>query len=282
MRKKCERSLNILKVLSNTAWGADRTSLLRIYRAVIRSKLDYGSIVYGSASKTTLQKLNTVHHFGLRLASGAFRTSPVESLFVDCCEVPLDLRRKTLSLQYYFSLSSHLNHPFHKHITNPSLIRLCQSRSSCIPPFHLRIKKLLSDFNLKDIEVFVADPPRPPWEDNVFKFLNPFKDFKKNDTADTIFIQLFKHHRECLGNYIPIFTDGSKSSASVSCAFVIEDRVYSHKLHPAFSIFSAEILSIYHALENLTKFQRNKFIVYTDSLSVLHSLSSLNHSDQCE
>ncbi|GBN11191.1 hypothetical protein AVEN_184741-1 [Araneus ventricosus] len=28
LRKKCERSLNILKVLSKTSWGADRTSLL--------------------------------------------------------------------------------------------------------------------------------------------------------------------------------------------------------------------------------------------------------------
>ncbi|GBN51186.1 putative RNA-directed DNA polymerase from transposon BS [Araneus ventricosus] len=35
LRKKCERSLNILKVLSRTSWGADRTSLLRVYQAVI-------------------------------------------------------------------------------------------------------------------------------------------------------------------------------------------------------------------------------------------------------
>ncbi|GFT05494.1 uncharacterized protein TNCV_3159941 [Trichonephila clavipes] len=33
LRKKCEKSLNLLKVLSNTSWGADRTSLLRVYQA---------------------------------------------------------------------------------------------------------------------------------------------------------------------------------------------------------------------------------------------------------
>ncbi|GBM55010.1 hypothetical protein AVEN_167465-1 [Araneus ventricosus] len=33
LRKRCERLLNILKVLSNTSWGADRTSLLRIYES---------------------------------------------------------------------------------------------------------------------------------------------------------------------------------------------------------------------------------------------------------
>ncbi|GBN43237.1 hypothetical protein AVEN_81854-1 [Araneus ventricosus] len=42
LRKKCERLLNMLKVLSNTSWGADHTSLLRIYQAMILSRIDYG------------------------------------------------------------------------------------------------------------------------------------------------------------------------------------------------------------------------------------------------
>ncbi|GBN39005.1 hypothetical protein AVEN_14392-1, partial [Araneus ventricosus] len=80
LRKKCERSLNILKVLSRTFWGADRTSLLRIYQAVILSSIDYGCMVYGSARPTVLRRLDTIHHSALRICSGAFRTSPVESL----------------------------------------------------------------------------------------------------------------------------------------------------------------------------------------------------------
>ncbi|GBN97623.1 hypothetical protein AVEN_98285-1 [Araneus ventricosus] len=80
LRKKCEKSLNILKVLSKTSWGADRTSLLRIYQAVILSRIDYGCMVYGSARPTVLRRLDTVHHSALRICSGAFRTSPVESV----------------------------------------------------------------------------------------------------------------------------------------------------------------------------------------------------------
>ncbi|GFW36300.1 probable RNA-directed DNA polymerase from transposon X-element [Trichonephila clavipes] len=48
LRKRCERSLNILNVLSNTLWRADRVSLLRVYQALILSRLDYGCVVYGS------------------------------------------------------------------------------------------------------------------------------------------------------------------------------------------------------------------------------------------
>ena len=51
LKSKCLKALDIIKVLSNTKWGADTRVLLRLYRALIRSKLDYGSQVYGSARK---------------------------------------------------------------------------------------------------------------------------------------------------------------------------------------------------------------------------------------
>ena len=67
VKAKCLKALNLLKVLSHTSWVADRTTLLHVYRSLIRSKLDYGSLVYGSARKSYLQMLDTVHNQGLRL-----------------------------------------------------------------------------------------------------------------------------------------------------------------------------------------------------------------------
>ncbi|GFU95720.1 uncharacterized protein TNCV_4889091 [Trichonephila clavipes] len=92
LRKKCERSLNILKVLSNTLWGADRVSLLRVYQALILSRLDYGCVVYGSVRASVLKRLDTIHHSAPRICSGAFRTAPVTSLYVVCHQPPLELR----------------------------------------------------------------------------------------------------------------------------------------------------------------------------------------------
>ena len=83
LKSRCTKSLDLIKVLSNTTWGADRQVLLRLYRALIRSKLDYGCIVYGSARPSYIKRLDTVHNQGLRLCLGAFRTSPVQSLYVE-------------------------------------------------------------------------------------------------------------------------------------------------------------------------------------------------------
>ena len=103
---RCQKSLNILKVLSRTEWGADRTTLLKLYRSLVRSKRDYGCIVYGSASKTALAKLDPVHNQGLRLSLGAFRSSPVESLYVEAHEPPLEILRDKLALQYVLKLKA--------------------------------------------------------------------------------------------------------------------------------------------------------------------------------
>ena len=56
LRTKWDKSLNILKVLSNTSWGADRLSLLEIYQAITRSKTNYVCQIYGSAGTSYLKK----------------------------------------------------------------------------------------------------------------------------------------------------------------------------------------------------------------------------------
>ena len=82
-KSKCLKALDILKVLSSSNWGGDRSVLLNLYRSLVRSKLDYGSVIYGSARKSYLKCLDTIYHQGLRLALGAFLTSPVEILYAE-------------------------------------------------------------------------------------------------------------------------------------------------------------------------------------------------------
>jgi hypothetical protein len=93
VKDRCLKALNLLKVVSKTDWGGDRKVLLRLFRSLIRSKLDYGCVVYGSARKSYLRILDPILNQGLRLALGAFRTTPVESLLAEANVCPLQLRR---------------------------------------------------------------------------------------------------------------------------------------------------------------------------------------------
>ena len=61
LKTNCVKDLNVLKVIGHTDWGADHKTLLCLYQALVRSKLDYGCIVYGAASNNILKKLDPIH-----------------------------------------------------------------------------------------------------------------------------------------------------------------------------------------------------------------------------
>ena len=108
-KKKFVKALNLLRVVSNNDWGGDRTVLLRLYRALVRSKLDYGCFIYGEACKSYISLLDPIQNQGLRLSLGAFRTSPAQSLCVEANELPLHLRREKFALQFVTKIAANPN-----------------------------------------------------------------------------------------------------------------------------------------------------------------------------
>ena len=82
-----------------------------LHRAIVRSKLHYGCIVYGTASNTNLRQLDGINNSGLRLALGAFCTSPISSLCTEANETPLEERRLKLSMHYYLKTRACVDNP---------------------------------------------------------------------------------------------------------------------------------------------------------------------------
>ncbi|GFV04572.1 putative RNA-directed DNA polymerase from transposon X-element [Trichonephila clavipes] len=281
LKIRSAKALNILKVLANTRWGADQTSLLRLYRALIRSKLDYGSVVYSSACKSLLEILDPVHHQALRLSLGAFRTSPVESLYAEAYEPPLDLRRKYLCLNYFMKIQSMKTNTAYSYLFNFSLYDFNSHRSSLTysQPFHFRIRDLINDLNLNIGRIALCKISEvPPW-----KVIYPKVDFtlsyySKACTPESTYRTLYMDHREFFSDYEPIFTDGSKSESHVGSAVVSLSTVITDALPISASIYTAELHALRIALEHISLSCGKKFIIYTDSLSALQSIVSLHSS----
>ncbi|GFR15018.1 putative RNA-directed DNA polymerase from transposon BS [Trichonephila clavata] len=265
---------------ANTRWGADRTSLLRLYRALIRSKLDYGSVVYSSACKSLLKIWDPVHHQGLRLCLGAFRTSTVESLYAEAYEPPLDLRRKYLCLNYFMKIQSMKTNTAYSYLFNFSLYDFKSHRSSLTysQPFHFRIRDLINDLNLNIGRIALCKiSEMPPW-----KVIYPKVDFtlscySKACTPVSTYRTLYLEHRELFSDYEPIFTDGSKSESHVGSAVVSLTTVITDALPISVSIYTAE-LALRIAIEHISLSRCKKLIIYTDSLSALQSIVSLHSS----
>ena len=139
LKTSCQKALDILRGLGHTDWGADRIVLLRLYRSLVCSKLDYGCIVYGSAHQSILKQLDPVHHQGLRIALGAFRTSPAQSLYIEAHEPSLTTHQLKLSLNYVLKLKSLPENPAYSCVFEPENTELFEESESKVPPLGIRI-----------------------------------------------------------------------------------------------------------------------------------------------
>ena len=64
-------------------------------------------MLYGSAESTSLKKLDSIQYQALRLCTGAFKTTATAALQVEMGEMPLDMRRMQLSMNYWVNLQGH-------------------------------------------------------------------------------------------------------------------------------------------------------------------------------
>ena len=257
-------------------WGADRTVLLRLYRSLVRSKLDYGCVVYSAARKSYLEKLKPIQNQGLRLCLGAFRTSPMESLYVEANEPPLLLRYEKISLQYAVKLKNNSRNPTYDSTFMPQYTNFYTSKPSAIRPFGLRMKEALSDIlDAVDIAPFFV-PYVPPW-----KIPEPVIDLslrtsKKGSTSDLEFLNKFGEIRHKYINYRAIYTDGSKDQNKVGAACISGPIQRQVRLPDVSSIYTAELSALKMALDVIEHANGRCFVIFTDSLSCLTALQSKN------
>ena len=273
LKAKCQKALNLLRVVAHTDWGADRKVLLNLYRTIIRSKLDYGSIIYGSARKSYLKMLDPIHHQGLRLALGAFRTSPSESLLAEANEPSLFNRRLKLSMQYALKLESNPSNTTYETVFEPQYKTLFENKPNMIPSFGIRISSEFDNMNL-DLDN-IADfkiSEVPPWTFSQPRGLFSLHNDKKSQTDPIVFRTKFHELLSDFPNYETIFTDGSKDDDTAGSACVTPSDTYKCRLPDNASIFSAEIKAIDLALDHIERSRSSDFIIFSDSLSVLQSL----------
>ena len=221
--------------------------------------------MYGSARKSYLQMLDPIHNQGLRLCLGAFRTSPVESLYVDAYEPCLGARRAKLSLQYASKIKSLPKHPAHNAVFDNKYMKLFDARPNAIRTFGLRIKQFLTASNIEFSDIletpsyFISPPscikPR--------KIVLDLVHLKKDRTDASIYQQLFMEIRDRYRDHIPVYTDGSRDGNVVACATVFPpNTVISMKLPDSASVFTAEVWAIIKALEQIKDSYASKYIVF--------------------
>lgn len=257
----CLGKVNMLKSVLGSTWGADRVVLIKFYLSLIRSKLDYGSIFYATASRTSLEALDRVQNASLRIALGVWRTTPILSLEAESDIPPLFIHRQLTLFQYWARLTKLPNSlPVVRDLFGDfEKLRLVQwSYPARVPPLIVRSRRLLV-LHKYPCEVSPSVSllsPCPPWTAINEFFSCDFSEipvkYMSNSTANNLYSYLLKTEYR---NFLAIFTDGSlirDPEVSVGAGVVVHRgtgyTTFSWRLPKYTSILGAELFSIYQSL----------------------------------
>ena len=266
-------SINFLKALSSAQWGSDPLIMTMFYKSFIQSKIDYGSTLYGSASKSQLDKIDRIQNQCLRLIIGALKSTPIPALYAETGILPLHFRRNLLADRFIARIMSHTYTP-------PSLtlkIRHVTAYWRFAPhKLPLLCKRATNLLKLQKYTI-----PLPPYPTSSISFPLLFNKHTIHKIPNLIDLSLQAQFASFIFDQFPnhtlIFTDGSKSESGVGAAFWIPSMSYSCRMSlPSFtSIFHAEQVAIFEAIKFIKQSNNpGSFLIVSDSLSALHSFSS--------
>ena len=237
-------------------------------------------MVYGSTRDSYLKSLDSVHHQGLRIALGAFRTSPVYSLYAEAGECSLEHRRIKLSMNFYLRLSSCTDNPAYHCVFNPDFKRKFEQSPSCLPPFGLRILQHIEDAEI-DKSVINTDKKiteTPSWNLESATVNFDLTQHRKQITSSVVYKQSFLEMCTKFPNHLKIFTDGSKTDEGVGSAAVLftanNPKKLSLRLPVDGSIYTAELQALILALKLVYQSNEKSFLILSDSLSALQAIAS--------
>lgn len=275
LKGKCERGMNILKCVTKTKWGADSNTALTFYRCYIRAILDYGCVLYGSASNTNLLKVDRIQYKAIRICLGIMRSSPCQAILVEAKEPPLNLRREFLANKFligirtlqddnslnniYTLTQDNFTNKYWKIKNSPPLVEAFVQTNVFANSITSNKKSLIfeNEYELLTFKPTVIIPTYtniPHIDKNMFKYI----------TTDP--------------NEVAIYTDGSKTIDGTGSAFYLPQYKYhfQERIDGISSIYTAEAYAIECALDWVCgdNNSNKQYIIISDSRSVLTALKS--------
>ena len=270
LNNECRRRLQVIRALSSTKWGCNRNLLRRIYVAYIRSKIEYGSILFTDLHVNKISKLRVLQNDAMRSILGARKTSPIVSLEVETFLPPLEKRFKIMFVKWFVKVKR-----------LPGYCDMLGLADMNNRGFFLRkMREISLEMGLPRVrsDEFPRVSPVEPWlnlSENIHIHL-PFSTEQSSDNrVNFLFEELVTSK---YADFVHIYTDGSKlQDGSVAAAIYIPHlkKMITYKLNPVCSVLSAELFAILKALEAVVKSNfTSEVVIFTDSQSSLHVISN--------
>ena len=286
IQTKCKRRLNLFRCITGTPAGADRSTLLRLYKAIVLPIIEYGSIVYAGGKQSSLVKLEAVQNNFIRLSLGVMKTSPIPSLQVEANIPPLLIRQIDLTMRYYTKIKQLPDHAASSAIkVLPRLhfnyLGRCEKRTGLT--IASRIKKFQTDINYTLPNISPLTPAQlVPWLVHPLAVSFLFEAHKNTLSPDEI-QQTFFNYQADHPQFRFVFTDGSKINDTTGIGIFSPGLAPTQmRLRNTTSIYYAELYAIFLALKLVQQNQLRHACICSDSKSAIQSLKRLDISQHTQ
>ena len=280
---KCSRLLPLFYKMTRLRAAPSIASLLIMYKTLVRNIIDYGLIIYSTAAKSNLAKLDRLQNTFLRIILGSFPSTPLRHLYLETGIETIALRAIWLSMTYVIKLRSDKSNP-NNHFVDSLLSNNCSFSSRNVPCLLQAINELKKcNFRMTNItsNSYIA----PPWEPNpiqvIFSPISKTQALSCPAEANALYLQIVEKfsfqatHIYCDGSY-------SENHNRASASFFIPQLNISKSwtLRTGSSILSAELSAIDVALNTLYHLVHveEEVVIFSDSSSALKILKSKSQS----
>ena len=273
---RCLSDLNLLRVLAASRYGADFTSLRRLYISLALPKLDYASFLFSSAATCHLLRLDRIQFAACRILLGALRCTRTSLLEAEANLMPLRIRRNQLMLLYGSRVASIPSHPVREELLRyrphhfqlrgnyhlSAIARMFdQFQQAHIPPHSIPLIPMCARYSFCTLPVAASLSEMPKTDRSPSQWRAVFCDL----------------HASRYSTCRMVFTDGAKSLERSGSAVWSPQFSIMARLPASTSVFTAELFAIFLALLFL-KTTPGRFVLYTDSLSAIAALQTLRRS----
>ena len=97
---------------------------------------------------------------------------------------------------------------------------------------------------------------------------------KKNLSEEEVRSRFLEHNVHF--SHTKLYKDGSESGTGVGCAVIHKDTVYVPKLPDYASVFTAELIAVATALDQVFSSSNSNFVIYCDSRSTLEAIKKFS------
>ena len=259
--------INILKAISGVSWGADRQTMLMLYRNMIRPKLAYGCALYSSAKTPLLDLLVAEQNKCLKLATGAVKCTHTPILEVEAFVYPLRYFFDKMVLLTAASILRMYRHPL-RFILN----EFNRFIGSSYKPFCTRAHEAAGVYNVPLSEIESTPPVNMTDWDRKKGCVVQNQHIHKSECP----LQLLIEANMIVDRYPDLehfYTDGSKIGEK--CGGGVSSRRHNGgwRIPDNFSVFDAELFAIFTTLEYIYQ-HKLPSVIFTDSRSALAAIFS--------